>query len=406
MYDAIVIGARCAGSPTAMLLARRGHRVLLIDRAHFPSDTMSTHIIHPGGLSALRRWGLLDDLVATGCPAWPTLRADFGPVVLDGPPTPVEGICEHYAPRRTVLDKLLVDAAVSAGAELREGTAVKELLRDGERVSGVRISHNGGPDQVVSATIVIGADGVRSTVAKQVEAPLYNVNPALTCAYYSYWSGIDSPKGTLTPRPGRVLGEIPTHDGLTCIYGAWPTAEFHAVRSDIAGRFMRTIEEHAPDLAARMQGAVREERFVGTGQIPNYFRQSHGPGWALVGDAGYHKDPIGAHGITDAFRDAERLVEAVHAGLAGERGLETALADYQRTRDETSLPLYELNSQLAALEAPPPELQALIGALASNQAETNRFIGALCGTVPVPEFLAPENVARIVADAELASAPS
>jgi flavin-dependent dehydrogenase len=155
-----------------------------------------------------------------------------------------------------------------------------------------------------------------------------------------------------------------------------------------------------------MRDAVREERFVGTGHIPNYFRQPYGPGWALVGDAGYHKDPIGAHGITDAFRDAERLAAAVHAGLAGDESMENALADYQRARDEASLPLYQLNSQLATLEPPPPEMQALIAALASNQAETNRFIGALCGTVPVPEFLAPDNVARIVADTEMTNAPN
>ncbi|MDQ6730354.1 MAG: FAD-dependent monooxygenase [Actinomycetota bacterium] len=404
MHDAIVIGARCAGSPTAMLLARGGHRVLLVDRAKFPSDTMSTHIIHPHGLAALRRWGLLEQLIATGPPVWPSLRADFGPVVLDGTPTPVDGISEHYSPRRTVLDKLLVDAAVDAGAELCEGAAVTGLLRDGDRVTGIRANRNGGPELLESAAIVIGADGVHSTVAKHVDAPVYSDKGLLTCAYYSYWSAVDSPKGTLFPRSGCVLGEIPTHDGLTCVYGAWPAAEFRAVRRDIPGRFTRTIEQHAPDLAARMHGATREERFVGSGQIPNHFRHSYGPGWALAGDAAHHKDPIGAHGITDAFRDAERIAEAVHAGLTGEQNMEMALAASQRDRDDTSLALFELNSQLATLESPKPEMQALIGALATNQPETDRFIGALCGTVPVPEFFAPDNLARIVM-AEAAGTP-
>jgi 2-polyprenyl-6-methoxyphenol hydroxylase-like FAD-dependent oxidoreductase len=400
MYDAIVIGARCAGSPTAMLLARRGYRVLLVDRARFPSETMSTHIIHPPGLAALQRWGLLDDLIATGCPVWPTLRADFGPIVLEGPPTPMDGISEHYAPRRTVLDKLLVDAAVNAGVELREGSAVTGLKRDGDRVSGIRMGSDPGAELVESARIVIGADGIRSIVAKQTQAPAYNTKPTLTCAYYSYWSDVDSPHATLTPRPGCVLGEIPTHDGLTCVYGAWPAAEFKAVRRDIASRFTRALEQHTPDLAARMHSATREERFVGTGQLPNYFRKPHGAGWALVGDAGHHKDPIGAHGITDAFRDAERLAEAVHAGLAGQKTMEHALEDYQQARDTASLPLYELNAELAELQPPPPDLQALIGALATNQPETNRFIGALCGTVPLPEFFAPENIERIKAAAQ------
>ena len=285
MYDAIVIGARCAGAPTAMLLARQGHRVLLVDRATFPSDTMSTHVIHPQGLAALRRWGLLDDLIATGVTALPTLRLDFGPVVLEGTPPAVDGISEHYAPRRRVLDKLLVDAAVTAGVEVREQTAVKGLRWEDERITGVRLNRGDAREADPRARIVIGADGVRSSVAEQVEARTYHDEGNLTCAYYAYWRGIDQPRLTLYPRPGCAIGEIPTQDGLTCIYGAWPASEFHAVRTDIAGRFAATIEQHALDLAARVQHATRVERFVGSGRIPNHFRQSYGAGWALVGDA-------------------------------------------------------------------------------------------------------------------------
>ncbi len=258
--------------------------MLLVDWATFPSDTMSTHLIHPRGLGALRRWGLLHDLLATGAPALPTLRFDFGPVVLEGTPPAVDGISEHYAPRRRVLDKLLVDAAVTAGVEVREQIAVKGLLWEDERVTGVRLNRGGARVAEPRARIVIGADGVRSTVAEQVEARTYHDKRNLTCAYYSYWRGIDQPRLTLYPRSGCAIGEIPTQDGLTCIYGAWPASEFHAVRRDIAGRFAATIEQHALDLAARMDGAIRVERFVGSGRIPNHFRQSHGSGWALVGD--------------------------------------------------------------------------------------------------------------------------
>ncbi len=399
MYDAIVIGARCAGAPTAMLLARQGHRVLLLDRATFPSDTMSTHLIHPTGLAALRRWGLLDELIATSVPALPRLRFDFGPVVLEGTPPAVDGISEHYAPRRRVLDKLLVDAAVAAGVEVREQTAVKRLLWDGKRVTGVRLNRDGVREVEPRARIVIGADGVRSMLAEQVEARTYHEKGNLTCAYYSYWSGIDQPRLTLYPRPGCAIGEIPTQDGLTCIYGTWPASEFHAVRRDIAGRMADTIEEHEPDLAARMQRATQEERFVGTGRIPNHFRQSHGPGWALVGDAAYHKDPIGAHGITDAFLDAERVAGAVHAGLTGEESMGAGLRGCQAEREETSLALFELNAQFAALEPPTPELQALIAALARNQPEADRFVGAVSGTVPVAEFFAAESLASIIGGA-------
>ena len=403
MYDAIVIGARCAGAPTAMLLARRGHRVLLVDRATIPSDTMSTHLIHPHGLAALRRWGLLDDLLATRVPACPTLRLDFGPVVLEGTPPAVDGISENYAPRRRVLDHLLVDATVAAGVEVREQTSVKGLVWDNDRVTGVRLNRGGAPEVEPRARIVIGADGVRSTVAEQVQARNYHDKGNLTCAYYAYWRGIDQPRLTLYPRPGGAIGEIPTQDGLTCIYGTWPASEFHAVRRDIAGHFAASIEQHAPDLAARMQGATQEERFIGTGRIPNHFRQSHGPGWALVGDAAYHKDPIGAHGITDAFLDADRVASAVHAALTGQETVDAALRGCQAEREETSLAQFELNAQFAALEPPTAELQALIAALACNQAEVDRFVGAVTGTVPVTEFFAAENLARIISGSQAAT---
>ena len=389
MYDAIVIGARCAGSPTAMLLARRGHRVLLVDRATFPSDTMSTHLIHPPGLAALRRWGLLDELIATRVPVLPTLRVDFGPVVLAGIPPAVDGISEHYAPRRRVLDKLLVDAAIRAGAEVREQTAVKGLLWEGERVSGVRLNRGGAREAEPRARIVIGADGVRSTVAEQVGAGTYHEKGMLTCAYYSYWSAVDEPQLTLYPGTGCAVAEIPTHDGLTCIYGCWPAGEFPAVRRDIAGALAVAIAEHAPDLASRMRGATREERFVGTGRIANHFRQSHGPGWALVGDAAFHRDPIGARGITDAFSDAERVAAAVDAGLTGRESMDAAMRGGQADREEATLALYDLDARLAALEPATPELQALIATVAGDQRATDEFIGVLSGTVPVDAVFSP-----------------
>ena len=137
-YDAIVVGARCAGSPTAMLLARKGYRVLLLDKATFPSDTMSTHVVHPPGVAALERWGLLERLEATGCPPVETYSFDFGPLTISGSPQPIDGIAHGYCPRRTVLDQLLVDAAVEAGAELREGFTVDEILASDGAVTGIR----------------------------------------------------------------------------------------------------------------------------------------------------------------------------------------------------------------------------------------------------------------------------
>ena len=203
-YDAIVVGARCAGAATAMLLARKGHDVLLVDRASFPSDTVSTHVIHPPGLAALRRWGLLDDLVATGCPWLPAYTFDLGPLLITGTPTATDGTAGGYAPRRIVLDELLVRAAEKASAELREGFSVTELITDGDQVVGVRGHARGGMQVSEYARVVIGADGVHSRVAEQVNAPRYRQGPVLASAYYAYWSGVPATGGRWMLRPVAV----------------------------------------------------------------------------------------------------------------------------------------------------------------------------------------------------------
>lgn len=254
--DVIVVGARCAGSPTAMLLARQGHRVLLADRATFPSDTISTHVIHPTGIAALNRWGLLGQLLATGCPPVGTYALDFGPFTIAGSPgtddSPVA-----YAPRRTIVDKLLVGAAAAAGAEVRQGFTVQEILTDGGQVTGIRGRGQGGRVVSEHARVVIGADGRHSAVAAAVRPQHHHDKPPLLCGYYAYWSGLPMAGRFETYiRPHRGWAACPTHDGL---------------------------------------------------------RQPYGPGWALAGDAGYNKDPTTAQGISDAFRDAElRATEPGH----------------------------------------------------------------------------------------------
>ncbi|HEY7094970.1 MAG TPA: NAD(P)/FAD-dependent oxidoreductase [Ktedonobacterales bacterium] len=395
MYDAIVIGARCAGSPAAMLLARKGYRVLLLDRDAFPSDHMSTHWIHQPGMARLDRWGLRERLVATGCPPITAITMDLGPLALRGSPPPAGDIAEAYCPRRTILDKLLVDAAVEAGAELREHFAVQDLVWDGDCVSGIRGHSASGAMVTEQARIVIGADGVHSLVARQVDAPIYNTKPTYACAYYSYWSGLPLDSVEFYPREHRGFGALPTHHGLTCIIVGWPHDEFHAYRADIEGNFLKTLEL-APAFAERARQGRREERFTGTAEMLNFFRKPYGSGWALVGDAGYHKDSITAQGISDAFRDAELVAKAVDAGLSGQRPLEEALAEYEQRRNEEAFPIYEFTCQLAALEPPPAEMQQLFAALRGNHVETDRFMGVLAGTTPVPAFFAPENLARIL----------
>jgi len=397
MYDAIIVGARVAGSPLAMLLARKGYWVLLLDKATFPSDTISTHHIHQPGVARLRRWGLLDKVRASNVPATTDIIFDVGPFALRGTPPPTaDGTAEAYAPRRKVLDKILVDAAVGAGAELREGFSVEGLTTDGDRVTGLRGRDRDGAAVTERARIVVGADGARSLVARLVQAPVYFDRGTLTANYYSYWSGVELDTVELHPRPGRLVVADKTNDGLVMVTVVRPRVEFDRARSDVEGEFMRALDESAPSLAARVRAGRREERFMGTGFLPNHFRKPYGAGWALVGDAGYVKDPATAQGITNSFSHAEMLAEAIDEGLSGRRAIAEALAGYERRRNEEVSAMFEHTTRLARLAPPPPETAALLEALRGNRAETGRFLGTVTGTVSIPEFFSPENVARIV----------
>lgn len=396
MYDAIVVGARCAGSPTAMLLARRGYRVLLLDKASFPSDTMSTHVIWPQGCEALDRWGLYDELAATGCPPIAlNMKFDVGPFAITG------GVREGnrgrggLGPRRTILDKLLVDAAVKSGAELRETFTVKELLWDGNRVVGIRGHARNGATVEERAKIVIGADGVHSFVAKAVEAPAYDTNEPLVAAYYSYFSGIDCTDFENYVLPNEGAGLFPTHDNLTSVITGWKSARFKEVRGDIDGN-VKKVQAKVPGLLERLASAKQEEPWTGTAGVPNYFRKPYGPGWALVGDAGYERDFVTAQGISDAFLDAEALTQAIDEGFAGRRPLDDALADFEASRNQRVMPMYQFTLEIASLEPPSPELQALLDALRGNQDASDQFFAATTGSLPLPVFMDPANVAKIM----------
>jgi flavin-dependent dehydrogenase len=399
-YDVIVVGARCGGSPTAMLLARGGHRALLLDKATFPSDTMSTHLAHPPAVAALERWGILERLETTNCPPITRYSFDFGPVTIAGTPRPANGTAKAYCPRRIVLDALLVEAAAAAGAELREAFTVEEIVVEDGRVTGIRGHAKGGATVTERARVVVGADGKNSRVAKAVQAERYHEVPALAPAYYAYWSGLpaDGFDTYIRAESNRGWAAIPTHDDLTCVVQAWPQSDFAANRKDVESAYLKGFEA-APEFAERMRGATRETRFVGAGDLPGFFNKPYGPGWALVGDAGYHKHPITAFGITDAFRDAEALASGLDDVFAERRSYDDAMADYQRARDEEALPIYEFTADFAKIEPPPPEMQQLIGAMQGNQEAMDGFVSVMAGTLPAPEFFAPENAGRIMAQA-------
>ena len=382
-FDVIVIGARCAGSPTAMLLARQGCRVLLVDRASFPSDTLSTHLLHPPGVSALRRWGLLDEVIATGCPAIDTYRFDFGDFALSGSPD-TTGSPVAFAPRRTVLDQILLSAAGQAGVDVRLGFNVTEIAVEDGRVVGVRSQRDG---RLVTerAAIVVGADGLRSTLASVVRPHAYQEKPRLLAGYYSYWHGLGmSGRFETYVRPERAFAAWPTNDELTVVIGGWPFAEFETNRTD-AERHYLAMFDLAPDFAERLRSARRVSRVVGTA-VPNYFRTPYGPGWALVGDAGYNKDFITAQGMQDAFRDAELCATAIVDGLGGRQSMPAAMAGYHTARDLAVAGIYELTTELATLEPPSPQMQKLLLSLHESRAGMDLFARVNAGVTPPHEL--------------------
>jgi 2-polyprenyl-6-methoxyphenol hydroxylase-like FAD-dependent oxidoreductase len=403
MYDAIIVGARCAGSPAAMLLARRGFKVLLVDRTTFPSDTISTHILWPHGAEILARWGLLPRLADTGVP--PICRRmtfDVGPFALRGTIPDANNGRGGFCPRRTVLDTLLMTAAAQAGAEVREGFTVDGLLVTEGVVTGVRGHGKGSQPVEERARVVIGADGVNSLVARSVRAPEYSQRPVAACGYYSYFKDVAQDDIELYVRDHCAFGGAPTNDGLHLVMVNWPASDFATVRADVEAHVWRALER-APDFGARVRAGRREERWYGTAGVPGYFRKPYGKGWALVGDAGYNRDPITAQGMSDALIDAESLVDTLSSALSGDATFDEVMAAHETARNERVQAMFEFTTRLAALEPPPPEMQALFGALRGNQDATNAFLSAITGAIPLPDFMSKENIGRIMAAAKPAA---
>ena len=384
-YDVIVVGARCAGSPLAMLLARRGHRVLVLDRARFPSDTVSTHYIHQPGVARLAAWGLLERLRATGTPPITETLWDIQGVRFVGTPPGVGDVTEAYAPRRTILDQLLVEAAAEAGAEIRESFTVKDLVHEDDRVAGIRGRQAGGSVVEERAALVVGADGLRSTIARIVGAETYREKPTLTHCYYSYWSGVEIERQELYGRVGLGSAMMPTNDGLVMVGVNWATWDTPKLEGGIEARYVEALER-LPEVGERVLAGKREERYAGMASIPNFFRTATGPGWVLLGDAGYHKDPIAAQGISDAFRDADLLADAIDAGLTGAASMEEALAGFASERDDEALPWYRWTQQLGRLEELTAPARAILEGIAADRRLADRYCGLTAETVRPEEL--------------------
>ncbi len=348
-WDVIVVGARVAGAATAMLLARAGLRVLCVDRSRQGSDTLSTHALMRGGVLQLTKWGLLDSVVAAGTPAVRRTVFHYGAEQSAVSLKPAAGTDALYAPRRTVLDALLVDAAMRSGASVEFGTPVVGLCRAADdRVTGVLLrDRRTGRVRAELAAFVVGADGRESLVAREVSATNEFAGQHAGSYLYGYWHDLPTDGYEWSYRPGLAAGTIPTNDGATCVFvGGTPTRIGAAVRA--TGSPAAAIDALADQigLGERTRSAHRigTVRFVHS-LAPGYLRTAQGPGWALVGDAGHWMDPMSTHGMTSALRDAELLVEAITSPILVKSG---AVGSYQHTRDRISRPMLETSDEIAS----------------------------------------------------------
>jgi len=355
-HDVVVVGARCGGAATAMLLARMGHDVVMVDKARLPSDTLSTHGIARGGVVQLARWGLLDRVLASGAPAIKDVTFDLGGEATTRRIKHRAGVDVLVAPRRHVLDGLLADAAVESGARLRTAATATGVLRSTDgRVTGIAARTAEGDRLELSARFVVGADGLRSRMAQRFGAEVLERFTSPCSLYYTYVAGLGPGGFEFHIAPDVFAGVFPTHNDEACVWLFRPTAALGSVRTAGAGRveaFSAELELLVRGLGRRVRAGQVTAPVRGVVDMPNHIRRPQGPGWALVGDAGYHRDPITGHGITDACRDAELLATALDRGIRDPAAESDAMAAYQRTRDAMLREIFDLTRALTGFPAP------------------------------------------------------
>lgn len=353
-YDAVIIGARCAGAATAMLLARQGARVLFVDRERDIYDTLSTHALMRPAVTLLDQWGLLGQIGDAGTPVVRSTHFHYGsehiavPVKLDGNS---EGL---FAPRRWLLDRVLREAAVKAGAELHTGISLAQVLKDSSgRVTGAALRRSDSTIEHVFCDVLIGADGRRSMVAESVGAAFIARSEDCSATAYTYVSGLPNEGYRWYFGNKIAAGLIPTTDGMHCLFTSCAPSAFAArFKQDAFGGAMSILETWEPEIAADLRSRGPAERMRRYPGAPGHLRDCAGPGWALVGDAGYFKDPATAHGITDAFLDANRLSRALQIEPSHPQS-------YQMERDEIAPTLFNLTQKIASLDWDFDRLKAL-----------------------------------------------
>lgn len=353
-YDVIVVGARPAGASTALLLARAGARVLVIERGRFGADTLSTHALMRGGVMLLNHWGARPAIVQAATPPIVSSLFVYESESVRIPVKTRNGVGALYAPRRTVLDSALATLAREAGADVVYGATLRGLVRRSDGAPGGVVVATEAGETRVTAGLVIGADGARSTVARLVGAEPYRIGAHASAVVYAHWLGLDVHEYRFSYGRNVSAGAIPTNHGVTCVFAAVPAEDFgRTFLPDRGAGYHRVIREADPWLGGVLAAGAAVSPWRGFPGQTGFLRQSWGPGWALVGDAGHFKDPLTAHGLTDAMRDAALLAGAVLQG--GDR----ALASYQEARDELSIPIMDITDAIASFAWTQDRIQEL-----------------------------------------------
>ena len=379
-FDVVIAGGRVAGAATALLVARAGGRALVLDKGGYGTDTLSTHALMRGAVMQLHRWGLLPAFEFAGTPPIRSTTFSYEGLQITIPIEPKFGVGALYAPRRALLDRIVAAAAADAGAEIEYRCDVQDVLFDSRgRACGVVVLKDGRTERI-AADLVIGADGRHSTIAQRVGAATLREARHATGVLYTYWEGLGGDAYYWGYRKDAAIGLIPTNDEATCIFVSVPWQRFrNELNGPAPAAYRRFIRGTFPALDLQLRDARPLEHVRGFAGQRGFIRQGSGPGWALVGDAGYFKDPLTAHGITDALRDAELLARAVA------RGTNDAFAEYERMRLDLSSALFDITDQIASFEWSDTEVQALHRALS---AEMTREVRTLASLEPIPAFAA------------------
>ena len=396
-FDVVIVGARCAGSPLAVMLARRGLSVCLVDRAQFPSETPSTHLMQPGGVQMLDQLGILDAVLAAGAVPLDKLTMIIDDVVrIEAMLEEADYLQSSLCVRRVTLDALLVDAAAEAGADVRTGLRVTGLITEDGRVSGVDTA--GGP---IHGQLVVGADGRHSTVASLVGAREYHVTPAGKMFAWAYFEGVHDREGRarIGRRGTRGFLASPTDGDLYMAAVAVDRADQAEFHTDRDAHFTAGIRAW-PELA----DVVATGRRVGPIRVltnwHGYFRDAAGPGWVLLGDAGHFKDPTPGQGIGDAFRQAARLAPSIEDGM-GTTALDAAMRRWWQWRDDDAYEMYWFASDMGAAGAASPLTTRLMRDVADDPGATQMFFGVLNHAIRPSQLFTGRRAARAAARALL-----